>query len=122
MKRLVRKKVLFQCRVCRTKHASRRRAAACESKGRERRVFRKGDRVQAREPRFCLDQSQYVMSGTVIRVIGPLPPDEEYELKWLGGRRERLGQHVYQYEIWYKCPVCGRSKTARYYAPELESV
>ncbi len=122
MKRLVSKKVLFQCRVCRTKHSSRRAAASCEAKGLEPRVFRKGDQVRAKEPRQCFDQSQYVMSGTVIRVLGPQAPDEEYELKWLGGRRERLRRHVYQYEVWYKCPICGRSKTARYYAPELEPV
>lgn len=122
MKRLVSKKVLFQCRVCRTKYASGRAAASCEAKGRERRVFQKGDRVQAKERRQCFDQSSYVMSGTVIRVIGPRAPDEEYELKWLGGRRERLGSHVYQYEVWYKCPICGKTKTARYYAPELEKI
>lgn len=122
MKRVVSKKVLYQCRICRTKYSSGRAAAACEAKGREPRVFRRGDHVRAREPRQCFDQSPYVMSGTVIKVIGPQAPDLEYEVKWLGGRRERLHNHVYRYEVWYKCPICGKSKTARYYGPELELI
>jgi len=122
MRRLVTKKVLYQCRVCRTKYGDRRTAASCEAKPVEPARFKVGDRVTARERRTCQLGRAYVMTGKVIAVHGPQPPDEEYEIKWLGCRAERLGSHVRQYEVHYRCPRCGRIKTALYYGPELRPV
>jgi hypothetical protein len=58
----------------------------------------------------------------VTRIIGPEPPDYEYETKWLGSKTERLNAHVFMYQVKFRCPHCEEIREARYYAPELKPV
>jgi hypothetical protein len=124
VKKIVIPKFLYQCEICRTRHGSKRAARACEAKPREKRAFRVGDRVRGRELRNCpmgqKAQCTYTVIGTVVRVVGPKPMDEDYSVRYLRGWGRDL--HVYQYEVGYLCPVCGKMKSFRYYAPEIEKV
>lgn len=118
MKKIVRRTVLWQCGVCKTAYDSKKAAQECESREIEERIFKKGNLVRNIEPRECgKTHAEYQFRGRVIRVIGPQPPDYEYEVKWLGGRGINL--HVFQYEVKFRCPSCQKIKTAFYYTPEL---
>jgi len=115
----------YQCRTCRTKYTSIRAAKECESRTREKKIYRVGDLVKNIEPRICYmpyKYQNYIFEGRVIRILGPKPSDYEYEVKWLGGVPERIKGHVFEYEVDYRCPRCGMQKTALYYAPELKKV
>lgn len=118
MKQVSKTVTRFQCDTCKTEYHNRREAFDCEAKPCEKKMFSVGDKVSNKEKRTCIGGKHYIFRGHVIRVIGPEPPDEEYEIKWLGGKR--LDRHVYHFEVRYRCPVCKKTKTALYYAPELK--
>ena len=119
MKKIVRKKVLYRCPVCKTAYPRKKDALRCEKLPVEKRAFRVGDKVRNIEPRTCEQGKNYLFSGKVVRVLGPESSDYEYEVKWLGGKGERMNSHVFVYEVEFRCPHCKKQKRARYYAPEL---
>lgn len=124
MKKIIEKTVWYQCSVCKTKYSKASEARECEAKILEEKKFKAGDLVTNIEPRTCWssDKRPYVFKGEVIKIIGPLPSDEEYELKWLGGNPKRLDGHVWEYEIKYICPRCHEKTSHRYYTPELKKL
>jgi len=117
MKTIRRTVVRYRCVVCKTDYHKAREARECEAKPCEKKVFGLGDRVSNKNPRTCDFDKEYTFQGRIIEIRGPLPPDEEYEIKWLGGKR--LDRHVFAYIVEYRCPICKTIKTAMYYAPEL---
>jgi len=123
MRRVVEKSVSYRCSRCRTKHTNKRDALRCERMPVEAKTFKIGSRVENVEKRTCArGQKQYTFSGVVTKIIGPEPPDFEYEVKWLGGRPERLSSHVFLYQVKFRCPHCKEVREERYYAPELKQI
>jgi hypothetical protein len=119
MKTIVRQQKKYVCDICRTSYSNKREAEQCERRKREKKAFHLGDIVKAGERRMCnIKNKSFPCSGKIVRIVGPKPADEEYELKWLGGKIERLQSHVYEYEVKYVC-ICGQTQRDRYYAPEL---
>ncbi len=111
----------YRCIICKTVYNRRLKAKRCELKGIEKKLFKKDDSVCNKEQRVCgITEKPYRFRGKIVKIIGPMPPDYEYETKWLGGKAERLNNHVYEYEVKFSCPHCGQKKRSRYYAPELE--
>lgn len=108
----------FICGRCFTKHSTFSRAQKCAAMPVEPQQFAKGDRVTWREPAMC-DRStrSFRIKATVVGVRRPEPPDEEYNLKWLGGKL--TGKHVRQYEVAFSCS-CGRARTMLLYAAEMK--
>lgn len=89
----------------------------------ETKVFGIGSRVKNVEKRQCTrERKPYTFSGVVTKIVGPEAPDYEYEVKWLGGKSERLGSHVFQYQVRFTCPHCKEIREHRYYAPELRKI
>jgi len=129
VKRLKEKTVyIYQCGRCRTKYEHRNEKIAkkiakkCASMPNEKKVFKKGDRVTSIEPRSCFlgrGNGTYRFKGAVTKIVGPEPPDYEYCIKWL---KKFPKEHMFLYEITYKCPNCGEKKKARYFAPELKKI
>ena len=118
-----------RCGVCKTKYSSTKKGRAlkeakqCASRILEKKVFKLGDPVTNLEPRNCFGGGKsYYFRGRVIKIIGPEPSDYETEVKWLGGKQERVNGHVFQYEVEYICPRCEKTKTMLYYAPELKNI
>lgn len=123
MREIVRKTVLYQCSICKTNHTNKRDAQKCESRTLEKKVFAVGDMVSNKEPRICsVRDKHYTFKGRVVRIIGPMASDYEYETKWLGGKTERLNGHVFQYQIEFRCPHCKDTREERYFAPELNKL
>lgn len=124
MKTLTKCSRVYICQTCKTRYSSKKSAQQCESRKMEEKSFKVGYKVKNKEPRFCyLNDGRgkgYVFNGVVTHVIGPLPADKEYELKWL--QRGMVNYHVFKYEVSYKCPRCKEQKSFRYYAPELELI
>lgn len=123
MRKVVEKKTLYACSKCRTKHSNEKDAIRCEKMPIEKKEFRIGDRVRNIEPRTCDSKDKnYIFSGKVVKIIGPQPPDEEYEMKWLKGKPKRINSHVFQYEVEFRCPHCGERRGHLYYAPEIKLI
>ena len=123
MRRVVQKKIFYVCSTCRTRYSNKKEALRCENRVRENKIFRVGDAVQNIEPRTCqMRQKNYIFSGRVAKILGPRPSDSEYELKWLGGKTERVKGHVFEYEVKFVCPHCDEERKERYYAPELKAI
>lgn len=124
MKKVIEKIVWYQCSVCKTKYRKLSDARECEAKTLEEKKFKIGDQVTNIEPRLCSRKNMrlYKFKGEIIKLIGPLCPDFEYEVKWLGGDSKRLDSHIWQYEVKYICPLCGRQKTTVYFTPELKKI
>jgi hypothetical protein len=120
MKKVTRCVTFYRCEVCGSDHKQRASAKKCESMPVEARIFKVGDSVRAVAPRIC-GRRWYACFGTIVAIGLPQAPDEDYEARWLGGRRERLGSHTILYCVEYTCPICRRVKEAKYYAPELMS-
>lgn len=118
MRTIRRQVVSYQCGTCKTKYSSKRAAQRCERRELEEKHFKVGDRVKALEVRTCALGRNYTARGVITEVVGPCPSDEEYELKWLGGKR--LNYHVWEYTLAVRCPHCKRTQKVRYYAPELK--
>ena len=122
MRKIVKKTTLWRCLICGTDHKKKSDAKRCEKRPVEEQAFKVGDRVtNALEPRMCSlsDDKGHRFKGRIIRVLGPMSPDAEYWNKWLGGRPKT---HVFQYKVTYKCPKCGKIKSALYFAPELKHI
>lgn len=109
----------YKCETCGTTYASKKRAQECEKRILEKRKFKEGDLVNNIKPRFCCDKP-YFFGGEVVKILGPMPSDEDYENRHLGGRSERVNGHVFMYEVSYICPHCLNLKSVRYYGPELK--
>ena len=110
----------YLCDICGTKYTTPEKAAQCDARGVEPPVASIGDRVRINERRECMNRNKkYVAEGVVTQISGPLPPDEEYENKWLGGNAQRLKTHVLQYRITYTCPHCKDVREHPVYAPEF---
>ncbi len=123
MRRVVERSVSYRCSCCRTKHTNKRDAKRCERMPVEAKAFKVGSRVENIEKRICArGRKQYRFSGVVTKVVGPQAPDYEYEVKWLGGKPERLRSHVFQYQVKFRCPHCKEIREARYFAPELRTI
>jgi len=122
MIRITVRKTYWQCETCKTKYKDRGAAQKCEAKPVEQKLFKVGDTVRnAMEPRFCLVHRKYYrFTGKIVKILGPKPPDEEYEIKWLSSRG--LHSHVFEYEVEFKCPYCQETRKELYYAPELVKV
>lgn len=121
MRKVVQRKTFYMCSVCRTKYPNKKEAARCEKRTCEKKSFSIGDTVRNIEPRTCwMNSEEYIFSGKVVRILGPKPSDYEYEVKWLGGKAERINAHVFQYEVEFNCPHCKEKEQARYHAPELK--
>lgn len=114
--------VSYQCETCGTKYPRKLSAIGCEKRKLETKVFKLGERVKNTTARQCHNGKNYYFEGVVIGVRGPVPSDDEYEILILGGKKERMNNHVYQYEVEYVCPVCQNIKTALLYAPQLKSM
>lgn len=111
----------FQCEVCGTKYRTANQAKKCEARVQEEKVFGKMDVVRILECRICshMGKDRPCRSfGRIEKVIGPMLPDYEYEVKWLGGKAERLNGHVYLYLVRYLCK-CRRVRADIFRAPEL---
>ena len=120
MEKIIQTKVLFVCSKCRTKYSSKKEATRCEKRIREKKAFCVGDAIQNIEPRTCqIKQRDYIFFGKIVRITGPKPSDYEYEVKWLGGKSERINGHVFHYDVEFNCPHCGEKRQGWYYAPEL---
>ncbi len=123
MKKIVKATILWQCEICKTEYTKKSDAEKCEAKPIEKKKFKLGDLVRVKEKRTCFkSEKPYICEGVIVKIIGPEPPDFEYEVKWLGSQSERLNSHVFWYEIGYICPRCNKPKRVRYYAPEIEKV
>lgn len=113
--------ISYQCETCGTKYRTAEQALKCEARIKEKQVFKRGDFFRAYERHVCNHKGrdkEFLPGGMVIKVLGPMLPDYEYEVKWLGSRPERLNGHVYQYEVEYQCS-CGRPRFTLYWTPEI---
>jgi rRNA maturation protein Nop10 len=120
MRKITKKITRYQCSICKTKYETASKAEKCENMPVEEPAFKIGDRVKAIEPRSCTNGKSYTMRGIITKISKSKPPDEEYEIKWLGGKKERLSSHVREYIVKYTCPRCGEIRTHMYFAPELK--
>ncbi len=115
--------VSYQCEFCKKKYRSEKKAKGCEERILEEKIFKVGDNVIIIPARAC-DQvgsrspfgKSFWPKATVVKILGPMLPDYEYEVKWLGSRG--LDSHVYQYEVKYTC-LCGRKRSDLVYTPEI---
>ncbi|KKU79688.1 MAG: hypothetical protein UY04_C0004G0017 [Parcubacteria group bacterium GW2011_GWA2_47_7] len=114
----------YHCGVCKTGYPTPQEAENCEKYPVEQRVANIGDYVRISEKRECLMADPkidpyYVAEGVITGFSPPLPFDMEYELKWLGGKRERLNSHVHLYYVRYTCPRCNEEREQSVFALEF---
>ena len=124
MKKIVKvekRTVQYQCEVCKALYKTPAEAKKCEARPVEDTRFVLGQNVRSVEQRQCHVGGHYYAKGTVQIIFGPELSDDDYEIRHLGGKKERLNLHVFRYVIEYICPRCGRAKDAVYYAPELKA-
>lgn len=113
----------YVCDKCKTPYSSAKACIKCELCGIEDPVAKVGDKVRILEPRQCSGSDKpYIAKGVITEISGPLPVDMEYELKWLGGKPERLKTHARSYLVTYKCPRCRESRSQPVFAPEFVAV
>ncbi|MEK7608328.1 MAG: hypothetical protein AAB495_02010 [Patescibacteria group bacterium] len=126
LKKIVQRIVWYQCEVCKTRHPSKKEALRCEKKPVEEKIFSLGDTVQLNRFVYCHNlqhpSQKFRAVGRIVRVRKPEPADEDYENRYLGGKRERKQSHVLSFEIKYKCPFCKKEKDALCLTPEMELV
>ena len=111
----------FQCEICKTKYRTAKQALECEARIKEKKVFKIGDVVRGYECHVCSHEGadrNFLPEGKIVKILGPMVPDYEYEVKWLDGRPERINGHVYLYEVIYKC-LCGKPRGCQYRNPEI---
>lgn len=120
MRKITRQITLYQCSVCKTNYPKASEAKACENMPIEKLAFKIGDKVEAFEPRHCKNGPLFTFQGKIVKVSKPVLADEEYETKWLGGKKERLYSHIHEYKAKGICPHCGEIVTHIFYAPELK--
>ncbi len=127
MKVITRTVRVYRCDVCKTEYEKEADAKKCEARLMEGKLFKKGDIVANKEPRLC-DNTPYFFNGTVTKIVGPEPTDEDYEHRWIrcffkegsGEMSRRLRSHVFLYVVEYMCPMCEEKKDHMYYTPEIE--
>ncbi len=113
--------IIYQCGKCKSRYKSKEKALKCEARPAEPKLFRLGDLVKWREQYHCDRYNKnYFPKGRVVRVLGPMLPDEEYNIKWLQNRLS--GKHVFQYEVKWPCPYCGKPSGSLFYSPELKKL
>jgi len=114
---------IYKCKKCKIggRYRSKAKALKCESQPIEPKIFRIGNHVQWREQYHC-DRfgKNYFPKGKVVRIFGPMLPDEEYNIKWLQSKLS--GKHVFQYEVEWLCPYCKDPKSNLFYSPELKKI
>lgn len=115
----------YRCDVCKEKYDNPGFAKACEARKLEKKRFHLGQLVRAVMQRTCYGSiasgaKRYVAKGEVVKIHGPMLPDYDYEVRWLGAKR--TDWHVFRYEIMFTCPHCHETKTSLYYGPELRAV
>ncbi len=115
-----RRVIRYQCEVCKVKYRTEKQAINCEKRKLEPRQFSLLQTVWFVEPRQC-GNSLYKAKCQVVKIIGPMLPDEDYENRHLGGNPARKNSHVFQYEVEFVCPFCSEKKRARYFTPELRA-
>jgi hypothetical protein len=122
MRKIVKKVVLYRCSVCSTDYTNKRDAEKCELRTLEKKTLSIGDRVTNIEPRSCSmgHYKPYVFKGRIVKIVGPMASDYEYEVKWLGGKR--INSHVFHFQVKFKCPHCKETREERYFAPELKKL
>ena len=115
--------VEYQCSVCGTKYTNKKDALKCAKMPCEQKIFKIGDLVtNTEELRCACGRKPYLFEGKIIGISRPQAPDEEYEKKWLGWKKERLTSHVFLYEVSYECPVCHIEENRVFFAPELKKI
>lgn len=111
----------YVCKRCKARYRNKKRALECDSLPVEEKVFRVGDLVKWREQYHCDRRNKnYFPQGRVVCILGPMLPDEEYNIKWLQSRLS--GKHVFQYEVKWPCPYCGKPSGSLFYSPELKKL
>ena len=112
--------ITYQCKDCKTKYRSEKKAKECEERVLEEKLFKVGDKIIIIPARVCNDGEfnwkSFWPKAKVVKILGPMLPDYEYEVKWLGSRG--LNSHVYQYEVEYNC-LCGKKRGDLVYTPEM---
>ncbi len=120
MKKIVREIVSYRCEICATDYPSRKTALECEQRRLEVKQFKIGDMVQSVESHVCgFSHKLHRPTGHIHKIEGPLPSDDDTELRWLGGQPDRINGHVFLYHIRYACGRCGRKKETQFWAPEI---
>jgi transcription elongation factor Elf1 len=110
----------YHCDICNTGYPSQAKAKQCEKLSLETPIAKIGDPVRLIDQRQCgLSSKKYIAKGKITEIFGPFPPDQEYELKWLGGSKQRLESHVLQYLVTFTCPHCNEVREHPVYAPEF---
>jgi hypothetical protein len=126
MKKIVKKipariSTTYQCEICKTKYRSEKKAKECEKRLPEIRHFKVGDIVFNLEPRCCYIGSKYFRTKmNVVKIMGPMLIDYEYAVKWLGSYG--LDSHIFEYEVEFTCPTCGKKHGHLYYSPEIHKL
>ncbi len=111
----------YQCEVCGTKYRTEEQALKCEARTKEKKTFKRGDAVRGYECHVCSHgkrDKNFLPEGKVVKTMGPMLPDYEYETKWLNSRSERINGHIYLYEVAYPC-LCGKPRRHLYRTPEI---
>lgn len=121
MKKIVKKipartVISYQCKVCKTKYGTAERAEKCEARVLEEKRFKIGDTAYSLVKHECVaSRRPYRPQGKVIRTMGPMIPDNEYEIY-----NQKSGKfHIFKYEVEYICPKCNKKHSGLYSAPEL---
>jgi hypothetical protein len=123
MKKIVKRVVVYKCGICRTEYDKASDAKKCEKRVLEVIAFTKGNSVSNIQPRTCnIHGKHYIFKGKVVKIVGPMASDYEYETKWLGSISERVNGHVFHYQVKFKCPHCKEVREERYFTPELKKL
>lgn len=111
---------VYKCKKCKIggRYKSKVKALKCETLPIEPKLFRVGDKVTWREKRTCQSYNKnYSLRGKVTKISGPMLPDEEYNLKWLGA--ELSNKHVFEYLVKWQCRYCKEKMDGLFYGMEL---
>ncbi len=114
--------IKYQCKVCGMKYKTSAAAKKCEARILENKKAKIGDRVHVYQTRECHVLYQVPDTAKVVKIIGPMLPWEDYEIRHLHGRPERLNSHIFQYEIEYISPCCKEVHRIPCFAPEFDKV
>lgn len=115
-----RTEVSYQCETCKSQYSTAKKAFACEKRTLEKKRFEKGQEVVIIGLRACsVGNPSYRAHGVVNRVVGPVLPDMDYEIRQMGGNLQRMNSHVWEYIVCWDCPYCKEEQRLKFYAPEL---
>ncbi len=115
---------VYPCDKCGFEYAQELDAFLCSQKPIEDIIFAVGDCVRLRTPHRCktplLRLKEMPAEGTVTQIKGPIPPDEEYENKYVR-IPERLRVHVYAYVVEFACGRCQQAFVRDCYLPDVSA-